>query len=84
LLVDDETVLVHAIGEFLRADGFMVLDAFSSQDALDLAKEYPVRIDVLVSEVVMPGLRDPTTRSLSFNRKSRCSACPATPRACRT
>jgi hypothetical protein len=37
LLVDDETVLVHA--------------PFSSQDALDPAKEYPRRIDVLVSDV---------------------------------
>jgi hypothetical protein len=36
LLVDDETVLVHA--------------PFSSQDALDPAKEYPRRIDVLVSD----------------------------------
>jgi DNA-binding NtrC family response regulator len=51
LLVDDETVLVHAFGEFLRESGFIVLDAFSSQDALDLAKEYPGRIDVLVSDV---------------------------------
>jgi two-component system, cell cycle sensor histidine kinase and response regulator CckA len=33
--------------------------AFSSQDALELAKEYPGRIDVLVSDVVMPGLRGP-------------------------
>jgi FixJ family two-component response regulator len=59
LLVDDETALVHAIGEFLRESGFIVLDAFSSQDALDLAKEYPGRIDVLVSDIVMPGLRGP-------------------------
>lgn len=51
MLVDDETVLVHAIGEFLRESGFIVLDAFSSQHALDLAKEYPGRIDVLVSDV---------------------------------
>ena len=28
---------------------FIVLDAFSSQDALDAAKEYPGRIDILVS-----------------------------------
>ena len=59
LLVDDETGLVHAIGEFLRESGFIVLDAFSSQDALDLAKEYPGSIDVLLSDVVMPGLRGP-------------------------
>jgi len=59
LLVDDESALVHAIGEFLRESGYIVLDAFTSQDALDLAKEYPGTIDLLVSDVVMPGLRGP-------------------------
>lgn len=34
LLVDDESALVHAIGEFLRESGYIVLDAFSSQDSL--------------------------------------------------
>jgi two-component system cell cycle sensor histidine kinase/response regulator CckA len=64
LLVDDETALVQAIGEFLRESGFLVLDVFSSQEALDLAKEYPGRIDVLVTDVVMPGLRWPDLRTL--------------------
>jgi PAS domain S-box-containing protein len=59
LLVDDEAALVHAIGEFLRECGYIVLDAFSSQDALDLAKEHPGKIDVLITDVVMPGLRGP-------------------------
>jgi two-component system cell cycle sensor histidine kinase/response regulator CckA len=59
LLVDDEAALVHAIGEFLRECGFMVLDAFSSQDALALAQEYPGGIDVLVTDVVMPGIPGP-------------------------
>jgi two-component system, cell cycle sensor histidine kinase and response regulator CckA len=59
LLVDDESALVHAIGQFLRDSGYLVLDAFSSQDALDLAKEHPGRIDVLVTDVIMPGLRGP-------------------------
>ena len=59
LLVDDEAALVHAIGEFLRECGYIVLDAFSSQDALDLAREHPAIIDVLITDVVMPGLRGP-------------------------
>jgi CheY-like chemotaxis protein len=59
LLVDDEAALVHAIGEFLRECGYIVLDAFSSRDALDLAGEYPGRIDILVSDIVMPDVRGP-------------------------
>jgi hypothetical protein len=34
LLADGESVLVHAIGKFLRESGYIVLDAFSFQDAL--------------------------------------------------
>jgi CheY-like chemotaxis protein len=64
LLVDDKTALVRAIGEFLRESGFIALDAFSSQDALDPAKEYPGHIDVLLSDVVMPGLRGPDLHHL--------------------
>jgi len=63
LLVDDETALVHAIGEFLGESGFLILDAFSSRDTLDLAKKYPGRIDVLVTDVVMPGPRGPDLHS---------------------
>jgi PAS domain S-box-containing protein len=59
LLVDDEAALVQAIGEFLRESGFVVLDSFSPHDALALAAEYPGRIDLLVSDVVMPGMRGP-------------------------
>jgi nitrogen-specific signal transduction histidine kinase/CheY-like chemotaxis protein len=59
LLVDDEPALVHAIGEFLRDCGYIVLDAFSAQDALDLAREHPAKIDLLVTDVVMPQLRGP-------------------------
>jgi two-component system cell cycle sensor histidine kinase/response regulator CckA len=59
LLVDDEPALVHAIGEFLRDCGYSVLDAFSAQDALDLAKQHPGRIDILVTDVVMPELCGP-------------------------
>lgn len=59
LLVDDESALVHAIGEFLRNSGYVVLDALSPQEALQIAKEHPGRIDILVTDVIMPGLRGP-------------------------
>jgi len=59
LLVDDESALRHAIGEILRESGYTVLDAPSSQAALDIAREHAGAIDILVTDVVMPGLRGP-------------------------
>lgn len=59
LLVDDESALRHAIGEILRESGYIVLDAPSSQAALDIAREHAGAIDILVTDVVMPGLRGP-------------------------
>ena len=59
LLVDDEPALRHAIGEILRESGYTVLDAPSAHAALDIAREHPGAIDLLVTDVVMPGLRGP-------------------------
>src|SRR5205814_6039540 len=57
LLVDDEAALVHSIGEFLRESGFIVLDSSSPENALQIAKEHPGPIDILITDVVMPNLR---------------------------
>jgi two-component system cell cycle sensor histidine kinase/response regulator CckA len=86
LLVDDEIALVHAIGEFLRECGYIVLDAFSSQDALELAKEYPGRIDILVSDMVMPYARGPDLhrRVLELQPEMQVLSCPDTRKACQT
>jgi len=59
LLVDDEAALRHALAEILPDSGYGVLEAPSSQDALQIARDYPGAIDLLVTDVVMPGLRGP-------------------------
>ena len=59
LLVDDEASLRHALAEILRDSGYSILEAPSSQDALQIARDYPGAIDLLVTDVVMPGLRGP-------------------------
>ena len=59
LLVDDEAPLRHAIGEILRDSGYTVLEAADSQSALAIAREHPGAIDLLVTDVVMPGMRGP-------------------------
>jgi hypothetical protein len=86
LLVDDEIALVHAIGEFLRECGYIVLHAFSSQDALELAREYPGRIEILVSDMVMPDARGPDLhrRVLELQPEMQVLSCPDTRKACQT
>jgi len=57
LLVDDEPALCQAIAEGLREAGHCVLDSQNPYDALELAR-YPGRtIDLLLTDIVMPGLR---------------------------
>jgi hypothetical protein len=56
LLADDEPPR-EAIAEYLRNAGHMVRESHSSQDALELARNHCETIDVLLTDVLMPGLR---------------------------
>jgi two-component system, cell cycle sensor histidine kinase and response regulator CckA len=56
LLAEDEDDLRDLMRSFLEEAGFVVLDAADGRAALDLATQYPGRIDALVSDVVMPGI----------------------------
>lgn len=57
LLADDEPSLRAAIAEYLRGAGHRVLESQSALDALELARCESGTIDVLLTDVVMPGLR---------------------------
>ncbi len=57
LLADDESAIRHAIAEYLRSGGHEVLDSHSSLEALEIARRYRGEIDILLTDVVMPGMR---------------------------
>jgi two-component system, cell cycle sensor histidine kinase and response regulator CckA len=59
LLVEDEELLRHVILDMLGQLGYRVLGAKSGKEALALAAEYPGKIDVLVTDVLMPDLPGP-------------------------
>jgi len=59
LIADDEVALRHAVSELLRSAGYRVLEAGSSLEALKTARAHKDRIDVLLTDIVMPGLRGP-------------------------
>jgi PAS domain S-box-containing protein len=56
LLAEDEDAVRALAREVLRTAGYEVLEARDGTEALTVAERYAGRIDVLLSDVVMPGL----------------------------
>lgn len=56
LLADDDKATREVIARALEADGHQVTQAFDGQDALDRLTAAPGGIDLLISDVEMPGL----------------------------
>ncbi len=55
IVVDDETAVARLISRILKAAGHEVLATSSTEEALELAATSPV--DLLISDLVMPGMR---------------------------
>lgn len=56
LVVEDETTVREVVSRILRHCGYTVLEAASGEEAFTLAKHYTGPIDMLVSDMVMPGM----------------------------
>jgi len=56
LLVDDDPKLCQVTARNLQRRGFAVLVAPDGETALRMAKTHPGRIDLLISDVIMPGI----------------------------
>ena len=59
LVVDDEPALRQAVVEILRSSGYTVLEAQSAPDAIKIAEQHAGEMDVLLTDIVMPGMRGP-------------------------
>jgi two-component system, cell cycle sensor histidine kinase and response regulator CckA len=56
LLVEDDPQVRAVVGKMLESLGYRVLPAGDGEDALALAEAFEAPIDLLVSDLVMPGL----------------------------
>jgi len=54
LVVDDEPAVLGVVSKMLAQEGFHVLQAGGSSDALRLCKTHQGRIDLLVTDLVLP------------------------------
>lgn len=60
LLVEDEDAVRGFAVRSLKAKGYEVIEAASAEEALDLMEARGAGVDLIVSDVVMPGMDGPT------------------------
>ncbi|MBN2323375.1 MAG: PAS domain S-box protein [Spirochaetes bacterium] len=59
LLVEDEEVVRKIASSVLRSNGYHVFEATNSDEALAICKDRDISIDLLVTDVIMPGMQGP-------------------------
>jgi PAS domain S-box-containing protein len=59
LVAEDDNAVRAVTGEILRRAGYTVIEAASGEEALDVARSHAGRIDLLLTDVVMPGKSAP-------------------------
>lgn len=60
LLVEDETPVRIFAGRALRNKGYTVLEADCAETAIELMREHGGEVEVIVTDVIMPGMTGPT------------------------
>ncbi|MEI9940600.1 MAG: PAS domain S-box protein [Pseudomonadota bacterium] len=60
LLIEDDAVVRQLTARILRRQGYKVLVATEANEALQLAADHATRIDLFLSDVVMPGESGPS------------------------
>ena len=59
LFVEDEAAVRGIAARLLRQRGYEVIEAEDGEQALELAEQYAGTIDMMISDVIMPGLDGP-------------------------
>jgi len=64
LLVEDESSVRHASGQFLSRSGYTVLEASDGADALRVSRQHSGPIHLMITDVVMPRMAGPKLAEL--------------------
>jgi hypothetical protein len=56
LIVDDEAGIRALVKKILRRERYVVLEAGSAEEAMGVASKHPGRIDLLLTDMMLPGL----------------------------
>src|SRR5207237_8109786 len=59
LLVDDERLILTALERGLISEGFRVMAALTGEEALETVRRGAPRIDLVITDVLMPGMSGP-------------------------
>jgi CheY-like chemotaxis protein len=59
LLVDGERGVRELLGAMLATQGYSVLEADSGPEALRLSQQHPGKIDLLLTDIMIPGMDGP-------------------------
>ncbi len=69
LIVDDEPSVREVVADMLRSAGYVILEASSGPEALDVCDQHQCKIDLLLTDLIMPGM---TGRVLADTLTARC------------
>ena len=69
LLAEDQPTIRTVLREFLESHGYDVLEAQNGNEAVEIARNYVGRIDVLVADVIMPHVRGTELAKLLTERR---------------
>jgi PAS domain S-box-containing protein len=69
LLVEDEGTLLKVASEYLQSKGYRVLEAGTGTEAVKLCQDYSGKIDLLVTDMVMPGMGGPEVAKVAMKMR---------------
>jgi two-component system cell cycle sensor histidine kinase/response regulator CckA len=69
LLVEDEAPVRRFASRALENKGYTVLQAASAEEALDLLEDHEGSIDLVITDVVMPGMDGPSLVAIAQTRR---------------